>query len=1109
MQGSEGSDGDCYANQSFTYNGATPPSTATLDFDWDRQWNSATTGHLYFVLVKPDASESTLWSNTDSSTPDWVSVTGVDIASEFDQTGTYILSIHGDLEVISGSGARLVRVKVDNVAINIASSTNYRYEVEFTTSSVPSATTHYLEISYKVNSENCRLEIWDGTSFNLETTLTSATSTTYSCTLTTNEYNGGNVRVKYVDVTQSSDITQNSVDILYHRVRGASIIDGVDKVLIGDSGTDFGTSVSGIGDVNEGNDDVIVGAPGTTNGNASMFSGGDFDGTGSRTDTMQSDFTASGSSLALSNPSGGMFTNSAGDLNLSGNIFIDDNFDSDTSPGNPSGWTVTEDTDYNVDVSTTQSHSGTQSVQFTDTDSSSGAMIEQTFTGQTYLAFEYWIYTTSSDEFQAIVGPENPNHNAMIDFYDGNIYYHDGGFTSFLTYSYNTWHKVKLVLDCVSDTYHIYINDNLEVSDVSFNEVADTISRVDLHTTTTAAASEVYIDDVKVYTYNTPGTYTSSATVTAGYITSITPTWTADTNSQTMTISVSRDDGTTWIAVTHGNEYSFISEEARGKNLKYKVDMSNTNVAYSPVLYDITLAYKYCKAGVTLIGSSPSDKFGFSVTGAGDIDGDGIDDILIGAPGNDTSDGSKANGGGVFAFCGGAYLSGTVSASDANYTFFGETAGDMLGWSVGPIGDVNSHGEDDIVVGAPYYNSNAGKAYALSIAIPLKVTSFSVAENSGDPLDVDLSWPKVNGAVKYNVYRSETPWGFDFATPDATVDAPALSWVDTSAARNTTNPHNATTYYYAIRAENALAEEGPYKVYAIHRMDLVVGWNFVSWLSNETMDIETEAFANLEADDGTNPTTFVYDNVDRWNPASQNPWESYTTDGDLGPFSDMEPGYAYAINCRVAAVWTYVENCGVPAFSIADDSALAAPGSFTLARNGANPNHVDLSWNTVATADHYNIYRSHTKWGFDFNNPIHITADGLATSWTDTTSTQENGAYNASVYYYIIRTVDASGDIDKNLNTAAMHRMDFRFGINYMSWVPHESVDIDTVGLDSLTWGIGLPSDYMTVHRWNELTQAFMTTDSFATEDFTDFERGYGYGISTFQACTWTYVEYS
>ena len=101
------------------------------------------------------------------------------------------------------------------------------------------------------------------------------------------------------------------------------------------------------------------------------------------------------------------------------------------------------------------------------------------------------------------------------------------------------------------------------------------------------------------------------------------------------------------------------------------------------------------------------------------------------------------------------------------------------------------------------------------------------------------------------------------------------------------------------------------------------------------------------------------------------------------------------------------------------------------------------------------------------------------------------------MYYYIVRAVDASGNIEKNLNVVGMHRMDLMTGIDYISWTIHKT-ETTANALDSLTQF----TDYISVARWNESGQAFDTSVS-------SFERGYGYGIYTLQACTWTYIEYA
>ncbi|KPK99520.1 MAG: hypothetical protein AMJ90_09415, partial [candidate division Zixibacteria bacterium SM23_73_2] len=48
------------------------------------------------------------------------------------------------------------------------------------------------------------------------------------------------------------------------------------------------------------------------------------------------------------------------------------------------------------------------------------------------------------------------------------------------------------------------------------------------------------------------------------------------------------------------------------------------------------------------------------------------------------------------------------------YTFTGEAAGDVFGWSVSSAGDVDGDGYDDLMVGAPGYSACTGRAYVYS-----------------------------------------------------------------------------------------------------------------------------------------------------------------------------------------------------------------------------------------------------------------------------------------------------------------------------------------------------------------------------------------------------------
>ncbi len=98
----------------------------------------------------------------------------------------------------------------------------------------------------------------------------------------------------------------------------------------------------------------------------------------------------------------------------------------------------------------------------------------------------------------------------------------------------------------------------------------------------------------------------------------------------------------------------------------------------------------------TVYGDSPDDHLGHSVSGAGDVDGDGCDDVVAAAH-KDDDNGSE---------CGSLRV---YSGKDASvlYTFYGDSAGDWLGYWVSKAGDANNDGFPDIIAGAPY-DDNAG-----------------------------------------------------------------------------------------------------------------------------------------------------------------------------------------------------------------------------------------------------------------------------------------------------------------------------------------------------------------------------------------------------------------
>ncbi len=127
-------------------------------------------------------------------------------------------------------------------------------------------------------------------------------------------------------------------------------------------------------------------------------------------------------------------------------------------------------------------------------------------------------------------------------------------------------------------------------------------------------------------------------------------------------------------------------------------DNNGSNSGSARVLSGATGAILY-----TFNGNSASDYFGGSVNGAGDVNNDGFDDVIVGAYG-DAPNGLSSGSAQVFSGATGAVL----------YTLNGDSASDNFGGSVSGAGDVNNDGYADFIIGAQGYNGGAGAARVYS-----------------------------------------------------------------------------------------------------------------------------------------------------------------------------------------------------------------------------------------------------------------------------------------------------------------------------------------------------------------------------------------------------------
>ncbi|MXN67508.1 tandem-95 repeat protein [Stappia sp. GBMRC 2046] len=125
--------------------------------------------------------------------------------------------------------------------------------------------------------------------------------------------------------------------------------------------------------------------------------------------------------------------------------------------------------------------------------------------------------------------------------------------------------------------------------------------------------------------------------------------------------------------------------------------------------------------GFVLNGAMTGSNSGWSVSSAGDVNGDGIDDLIIGARyadpnGNNQAGESYIVFGGAGIGTGGSFELSSLDGTNG-FVLNGVNAGDESGYSVSSAGDVNGDGVDDLIIGARFADPNnvsdAGRSYVV------------------------------------------------------------------------------------------------------------------------------------------------------------------------------------------------------------------------------------------------------------------------------------------------------------------------------------------------------------------------------------------------------------
>jgi hypothetical protein len=154
-------------------------------------------------------------------------------------------------------------------------------------------------------------------------------------------------------------------------------------------------------------------------------------------------------------------------------------------------------------------------------------------------------------------------------------------------------------------------------------------------------------------------------------------------------------------------------------------EAGRVHIIYGPMPEDITLDLE---EDAIFEGVSARDYLGISVGSGGDLDGDGVVDLLMGAYGYDNN--SEDQSGAAVLFYGGSTWSGLIAPTSADARFFGDLGGDVLGKVTRFIGDVDGDGYDEIALGANLAD-NGGASSGAVYVIPGSVTPYAGAQAAG------------------------------------------------------------------------------------------------------------------------------------------------------------------------------------------------------------------------------------------------------------------------------------------------------------------------------------------------------------------------------------------
>ncbi len=194
-------------------------------------------------------------------------------------------------------------------------------------------------------------------------------------------------------------------------------------------------------------------------------------------------------------------------------------------------------------------------------------------------------------------------------------------------------------------------------------------------------------------------------------------------------------------------------------------------------------SWQPCKDGTVITATGSGARLGYSVA-VGDVNGDGIPDLIMGAP----------NGGAVYVIFGSRLgfpdpLSYASLNGSNGFSIIG-TYTEQFGTSVA-VADVNGDGIADIIVGAPSNNSNTGAVYVI------------FGSRSAWPASLNVS--TLNGTNGFQLKGAATGDSLGYAVAAGDVDGDGIADIVVGAPNHGTNTGAVYTVYGGLRMRDGTA----------------------------------------------------------------------------------------------------------------------------------------------------------------------------------------------------------------------------------------------------------------------------------------------------------------